>query len=382
MTDPWDTPERRALRAGVRRFVDREVRPHLDEWERAGEVPRSAHLAAAKAGLLGLTFPASVGGQGGDLLDLVVLVEELLRAGGSGGVVAALFTGGIALPHIVSAGTPEQVDLWVRPSVAGEKVCALAVTEPDGGSDVAAVRTTARRDGDHYLVNGAKTFITSGVRADFVTVAVRTGGPGHSGVSLLVVERGTAGFTVSRRLEKMGWHCSDTAELSFVDCRVPAGNLVGPEGDGFALLAQHFVTERLTLAVQAYATAARCLDLAVAWCRLRETFGQPLIARQVVRHTLTEMARRTDVARTYVRHVAQRLDDGEEAVAEVCFAKNTAVEACSYVVDQAVQLHGGLGLMRESEVERHYRDARVLGIGGGASEVLTELASRRLGFVA
>ncbi|MGZ4608867.1 MAG: acyl-CoA dehydrogenase family protein [Actinomycetes bacterium] len=382
MTDPWDTPERRALRAGVRRFVDREVRPHLDEWERAGEVPRSAHLAAAKAGLLGLTFPASVGGQGGDLLDLVVLVEELLRAGGSGGVVAALFTGGIALPHIVSAGTPEQVDLWVRPSVAGEKVCALAVTEPDGGSDVAAVRTTARRDGEHYLVNGAKTFITSGVRADFVTVAVRTGGPGHSGVSLLVVERGTAGFTVSRRLEKMGWHCSDTAELSFVDCRVPAGNLVGPEGDGFALLAQHFVTERLTLAVQAYATAARCLDLAVAWCRLRETFGQPLIARQVVRHTLTEMARRTDVARTYVRHVAQRLDDGEEAVAEVCFAKNTAVEACSYVVDQAVQLHGGLGFMRESEVERHYRDARVLGIGGGASEVLTELASRRLGFVA
>ncbi|MGZ4594766.1 MAG: acyl-CoA dehydrogenase family protein [Actinomycetes bacterium] len=382
MTDPWDTPERRALRAGVRRFVDREVRPHLDEWERAGEVPRSAHLAAAKAGLLGLTFPASVGGQGGDLLDLVVLVEELLRAGGSGGVVAALFTGGIALPHIVSAGTPEQVDLWVRPSVAGEKVCALAVTEPDGGSDVAAVRTTARRDGDHYLVNGAKTFITSGVRADFVTVVVRTGGPGHSGVSLLVVERGTAGFTVSRQLEKMGWHCSDTAELSFVDCRVPAGNLVGPEGDGFALLAQHFVTERLTLAVQAYATAARCLDLAVAWCRLRETFGQPLIARQVVRHTLTEMARRTDVARTYVRHVAQRLDDGEEAVAEVCFAKNTAVEACSYVVDQAVQLHGGLGFMRESEVERHYRDARVLGIGGGASEVLTELASRRLGFVA
>ena len=382
MTDPWDTPERRALRVGVRRFVDREVRPHLDAWERAGEVPRSAHLAAARAGLLGLTFPASVGGQGGDLLDLVVLVEELLCAGGSGGVVAALFTGGIALPHIVSAGTAEQVDRWVRPSLAGEKVCALAVTEPDGGSDVAAVRTTARRDGDHYLVNGAKTFITSGVRADFVTVALRTGGPGHSGISLLVVERGTAGFTVSRRLEKMGWHCSDTAELSFVDCRVPVGNLVGPDGDGFALLAQHFVTERLTLAVQAYATAARCLDLAVAWCRLRETFGRPLIARQVVRHTLTEMARRTDVARTYVRHVAQRLADGEEAVAEVCFAKNTAVEACSYVVDQAVQLHGGLGFMRESEVERHYRDARVLGIGGGASEVLTELASRRLGFVA
>ena len=382
MTDPFDTPERRALRAAVRRFVDREVRPHLDEWERAGEVPRSAHQAAAGAGLLGLTFPTEVGGQGGDLLDLVVLVEELLYAGGSGGVVAALFTGGIALPHLVSAGTPDQVDRWVRPSLAGEKVCALAVTEPDGGSDVAALRTTARRDGEQYVVSGAKTFITSGARADFVTVAVRTGGPGRSGVSLLVVERGSPGFTVSRRLEKMGWHCSDTAELAFLDCRVPVGNLVGTEGGGFALLAEHFVTERLTLAVQAYATAARCLDLAVAWCRLRETFGRPLIERQVVRHTLTEMARRTDVARTYVRHVAERLAAGEEAVAEVCFAKNTAVEACSYVVDHAVQLHGGLGFMRASEVERHYRDARVLGIGGGASEVLTELAARRLGFVA
>ncbi|HSR22593.1 MAG TPA: acyl-CoA dehydrogenase family protein [Candidatus Eisenbacteria bacterium] len=382
MTDPFETPERRALRATVRRFVDREVRPHLDEWERDGEVPRSAHAAAAKAGLLGLTFPTEVGGQGGDLLDLVVLVEEMLYAGASGGVLAALFTGGIALPHIVSAGTPEQVDLWVRPSLAGEKVCSLAVTEPDGGSDVAALRTTARRDGEQYVVDGAKTFITSGARADFVTVAVRTGGPGHGGVSLLVVERGTPGFTVSRRLEKMGWHCSDTAELAFTDCRVPAGNLVGAEGAGFALLAQHFVTERIMLAAQAYATAARCLDLTVGWCRLRETFGRPLISRQVVRHALTEMARRTDVARTYVRHVAARLNAGEDAIAEVCFAKNTAVEACAWVVDQAVQLHGGLGFMREAEVERHYRDARVLGIGGGASEVLTDLAARRLGYVA
>lgn len=382
MTDLFDTPERRMLRATVHRFVEREVRPHLDDWERAGEVPRSVHAAAARAGLLGLTFPTAVGGQGGDLLDLVVLVEELLYAGGSGGVVAALFTGGIALPHIVSAGTPEQVDRWVRPSLAGEKVCSLAVTEPEGGSDVAALRTTARRDGDDYVVDGAKTFITSGVRADFVTVAVRTGGPGHGGVSLLVVERGTPGFTVSRRLEKMGWHCSDTAELAFSAARVPADNLVGPEGSGFAQLARHFATERLTLAVQAYATAQRCLDLTVEWCRLRETFGRPLISRQLVRHTLAEMARRTDVARTYVRHVAMLLAAGEEAVAEVCFAKNTAVEACAYAVDQAVQLHGGLGFMREAEVERHYRDARVLAIGGGSSEVLSELAARRKGYVA
>ena len=382
MSDPFDTPERRILRASVRRFVEREVLPNLDRWERDGEVPRSAHAAAAKAGLLGLTFPTAVGGQGGDLLDLVVLVEEMLYAGGSGGVVAALFTGGIALPHLVTAGDPEQVDRWVRPSLAGEKIGALAVTEPDGGSDVAALRTVARREGAHFVVDGAKTFITSGARADFVTVAVRTGGPGHAGVSLLVVERGTPGFTVSRRLEKMGWHCSDTAELSFREARVPAANLVGPEGSGFAQLAQHFVTERLTLAVQAYATAQRCLDLTVEWCRLRQTFGRPLISRQLVRHTLAEMARRTDVARVYVRHVAARLAAGAEGVAEVCFAKNTAVEACAYAVDQAVQLHGGLGFMREAEVERHYRDARVLAIGGGSSEVLSELAARRKGYVA
>lgn len=380
MTDPFRTPECQALRETTRRFVEKEVRPFLDTWERDGELPRDLHRKAGDLGLLGVAFPESAGGGGGDGIDAMTVTEEVHYAGGSGGLVASLFTSGIALPHIVAACDAEQIDRWVRPTLAGEMIGSLAVTEPDGGSDVANVRTTAKRDGDHYIVNGAKTFITSGCRADFVTTVARTGDAGAHGLSLLVVERGTPGFTVSRKLDKMGWLCSDTAELSYVDVRVPAANLVGAEGAGFAQVATHFVTERLALAVQGYATAQRALDLTVEWCRLRETFGRPLISRQVVQHKLAEMARRVDVARTYTRSIAVRHAAGESVIAEACFAKNTAVETGEWVVNEAVQLHGGLGYMRESEVERHYRDVRILGIGGGTNEILTGLAAKVLGY--
>jgi acyl-CoA dehydrogenase len=368
------------FRASVRRFMEADVLPYLDEWERAGELPRDLHEKAGKIGLLGVGFPADVGGGGGSLLDAIAVVEEMHYAGGSGGLVASLLTCGIALPHIVAAGNHEQLERWVRPTLDGALIGALAITEPDGGSDVASLRTTARRDGDHFVVNGAKTYITSGCRADFVTTAVRTGGPGAHGISLVVIERDTPGFVVSRKLEKLGWLCSDTAELSFTDVRVPVGNLVGPEGSGFVQLAVNFVAERLTLAVQAYAGAQRALDLTVEWCRTRETFGRPLISRQTVQHTLTEMARRIDVARVYVHRVAERALEGEDVIAEVCFAKNTAVEAGQWVCDQALQLHGGLGYMREAEVERQYRDQKILAIGGGTTEILTSLAAKRLGF--
>jgi acyl-CoA dehydrogenase len=366
--EPFDTPERRALRELTRRFVEREVLPRLDAWERAGAVPRELHLAAGQAGLLG------VGLTEGDLVDSTVVTEEVLLAGASSGLIAALFTLGIAVPHMLSAGDPEQVRRYVLPAVRGEKIGALAVTEPDGGSDVAAIRTRAVRNGDGYLVNGAKTYITSGARADFVTTAVRTG----EGVSLLVVDTDTPGFTVTRTLEKMGWHCSDTAELSYVDVRVPAANLIGAENEGFAALMTHFAAERLSLAVQAYATAQRCLDLTLRWCRERSTFGRPLASRQAIRHRLAEMARITDVARTYVRHVVLRVAAGERVVTEVAMAKNTAVGACDFVVDQAVQLHGGFGYLRGAEVERHYRDARILGIGGGTTEIMNEIIARQL----
>ncbi|MGY4100174.1 acyl-CoA dehydrogenase family protein [Nocardia sp. R16R-3T] len=392
---PWNTPERRELRATVRGFAEREVLPYLDAWERDGEIPRELHKKAGALGLLGIQFPESAGGCGGNGIDAMIVCEEMHRAGCSGGLFASLFTCGIAVPHIIASGNDDLIERFARPTLAGEKIGSLAITEPDGGSDVGHLTTTARRDGDHYIVDGAKTYITSGVRADFVVTAVRTGGPGSGGISLLVVEKGTPGFTVSRKLDKMGWWASDTAELSYVDARVPVENLVGPENSGFYQIAGAFVSERIGLAVQAYSQAQRCLDLSLDWVRNRETFGRPLISRQAVQNTVTEMARRIDVARVYTRNAVQHWEtvadavggvsgyraEGEtDLIAEVCFAKNTAVAASEWVVNQAVQLFGGLGYMRESEVERQYRDIRILGIGGGTTEILTGLAAKRLGY--
>ncbi len=373
--------ERRALKESAAEFVRREVAPHLDDWEAAGEVPRALHAKAAQQGLLGIAFPEEVGGQGGDLLDTIAAMEGCFEAGASSGLMAALFTGGIALPHIAASGNRDLIDRFVRPTLAGELIGSLAITEPGGGSDVAGIRTTARRDGDEYVVDGGKTFITSGVRADFVTTAVRTGGPGHAGVSLLVIEKGTPGLTVDRALGTMGWHCSDTAELGFAGCRVPVANLVGEEHTGFRQIAEQFVVERIALAVHAYGIAARSLDLTLAHVRQRETFGRPLVTNQVVRHTLVEMRRHVEVARTYTHEVARRHVAGEDVVAEACLAKQTAVECSTYVCDKAVQLHGGTGYLTGTEVERHYRDARILPIGGGATEVLTDLTARLMGYV-
>ena len=372
--------EREALRETVREFTRREVTPYLQEWEDAGEVPRDLHRKAAKQGLLGVSFPVEVGGEGGDLLDSIAVMEGMFEEGASSGLMAALFTSGIALPHIAATRDADLVDRFVRPTLAGELIGSLAVTEPGGGSDVAGIRTTARRDGDEYVVDGTKTFITSGVRADFVTTAVRTGGPGHGGISLLVVEKGTPGFTVDRSLAKLGWLCSDTAELGFSSVRAHAHNLVGAENSGFAQIAEQFVVERIALAVHGYAVAARSLALTASYCRERETFGKPLLANQVVRHRLVEMRRQVEVSRAYVHEVARRHVAGENVVAEACLAKQTAVECAAYVCDQAVQLHGGTGYLHGTEVERHYRDARILPIGGGPTEVLTDLAARLMGY--
>ncbi|HVA60600.1 MAG TPA: acyl-CoA dehydrogenase family protein [Mycobacteriales bacterium] len=378
--DPWHIPERDALRGLTRSFTEREIVPFLAEWEKVGEVPRSLHIAAAEAGLLGLGFPEAVGGSGGDQIDVAVMTEAMIGSGASTGLIAALFTHGIAVPHIVSNGDPHLIDRYVRPTLAGEMVGALAVTEPDGGSDVAAVRTRAERHGDSYRVNGAKTFITSGARADFVTTVVRTGGAGHAGLSLLVVDTDRPGFQVVRRLEKMGWRCSDTAELGYVDVSVPAGNRIGEPGSGFVQVARQFVGERLALATQAHATAQRCVDLTVGWARERQVFGGALIRKQAVRHRLVDMARRTAAAATYTRWVLERHVEGAASFVEAAMAKNTAVEACDFVVASAVQLHGGAGYMADMEVERHYRDAKILGIGGGATEVMNDLIAKGLGW--
>jgi acyl-CoA dehydrogenase len=390
--DPFQTPERRALRALVTEFTTREIAPHLPDWEREGQLPRELHRRAADAGILGIGFPEEVGGSGGDLVDVVVMTEALLEAGGSGGIISGLFSHGIALPHVVdeaerrrqrgdTAGADDLVERIIAPVLRGEAIASLAVTEPDGGSDVAHLRTRAARVDAGWEVSGAKVYITSGVRADVVVAAVRTGTPEEAaaGISLVLLDPRAQGYAAPRALEKMGWWCSDTAELSFDRVPVPDSDVLG-EGIGFASLARHFVSERISIAVTAYSTAQRALDLTVAWARQRETFGRPLVSRQVVRHTLVEMARQIDVARVYTRDVARRYAAGEDVILPAVQAKKTAVEACDYVVDRAVQLHGGMGYMRESEVERHYRDARVLGIGGGATEVMDDLAARLLGF--
>jgi len=391
----WHTPEREQLRKTVRAFAEREVIPHVDEWERSGDLPRELHRKAGDAGLLGAGLPEAVGGGGGDGADSVIICEEMHYAGSPGGVFASLFTCGIAVPHMIASGDQRLIDTYVRPTLRGDKIGSLAITEPGGGSDVGHLITRAVPDGSgngDFIINGAKTYITSGVRADYVVTAARTGGPGAAGVSLIVVDKGTPGFEVSRKLDKMGWRSSDTAELSYTDVRVPAANLIGGENTGFVQIAGAFVSERVGLAAQAYSSAQRCLDLTVEWCRNRETFGKPLISRQQVQNTLAEMARRVDVARVYTHHLVERqLSAGaapaatsdtvtNSLITEVCFAKNTAVEAGEWVANQAVQLFGGMGYMTESEVERQYRDMRILGIGGGTTEILTILAAKTLGF--
>ena len=378
----WGSAEEQALYESTAAFTRAKVLPNAQQWEDDGRLPRELHKEAAQLGLLGISFAEDVGGSGGGPREAVTVNEALHATGAPGGVYASLFTCGIALPHLAKWGTKQQIDDYVRPTLSGEKIGSLAITEPGGGSDVGHLRTSARRVGDDYLINGAKTYITSAVRADFYVVAVRTGDserPGAAGVSLVVVDRDTPGLTVNGPLKKLGWHCSDTGELNFENVRVPVSNVVGEEHSGFEKIAYGFVPERLALAVAGYSHAQRCLDLTVEWCRNRETFGQALIKRQGVQNTLSEMARRIDITRTYCRHVADLYVAGHDAIAEVCFAKNTAVDTAEWVAHQAVQLHGGLGYMGESEVSRHYRDVRLLGIGGGTTEILTTLAAKRLG---
>ncbi len=375
----WDTDEQKALRQLAADFTRKEIVPHLDEWERTGEIPRELHRKAADAGLLGASVAEEHGGSGGNPLDMLAILEEIILAGGSSGLISALFSHGIATPHIIASGNQDLIDRFARPALEGRMVASLAITEPSGGSDVANIRTTARREGDEYVINGAKLYITSGTRADFVTTAVRTGDAGAGGISLIVVPTDTPGFTVSRKLDKMGWQCSDTAELFYDDVRVPVSNLIGAENTAFAQIAQQFQGERLSLAFQAVATAQRCFDLTVEWVKSRETMGRPLSKRQVVRHRLAELATEITAAKTFCRSVAERWVNGEGMLLETSMAKNNAVKACDHAVMEAVQLAGGIGLMRESEVERHFRDARVLGIGGGTNEIMNEIISKLLG---
>ncbi|MDR3416804.1 MAG: acyl-CoA dehydrogenase family protein [Nevskia sp.] len=376
---PFYTEDHENFRAQVRRFVDREIAHHIEQWEAAGELPRELHRKAAEAGVLGVGFPETCGGiEVPDGFYGIVVTEELARAG-SGGLLASLMSHGIASPPIVNVGTPEQKERFVAPVLAGDKIAALAITEPSGGSDVANIRTTARREGDHYVVNGSKTFITSGMRADLLTVAVRTGDAGLGGVSLLVIEAGTPGFTRSK-LEKMGWWCSDTATLYFDECRVPVVNRIGAENAGFMAIMLNFNNERIMLAAQAWAFAKLCYEEALAYARERQTFGKPLITRQVIRHKLVDMKTQIDAVKAQLDLLCWRVSKRQMPVAEVCMLKNLATRTLEDVAGEAVQILGGAGYLRGAKVERVFRETKVLSIGGGATEIMKDLAARQLGY--
>lgn len=376
---PFYNDDHEEFRTQVRRFTEREIVPHVEAWEAAEQIPRELHRKAAEAGLLQIGFPERAGGvEVPDLFYLIVLTEELARAG-SGGVIASLMSHGIATPPICHAGTPEQLARFAAPVLAGERIAALAITEPSGGSDVASIKTRAVREGEHYVVNGAKTFITSGMRADYVTCAVRTGGDGMGGISLLVIEAGTPGFTRTP-LQKMGWWASDTATLYFQDCRVPVANRIGAENLGFMAIMMNFNQERIMLAAQAWAFAQVCYLESLAYARERQTFGKALIRNQVIRHKLADMKMRLDAVKAHLDVLAWRVSQKQMPVAEVCLLKNHACTALEWIASEAMQIFGGAGYLRGSKVERIYRETKVLTIGGGSMEIMKDLAGKQMGY--
>lgn len=380
---------REALADAITRFARSEIAPNATAWDEAGEFPRQLYRRAGELGFLGIGYPEELGGTPASLALKLPVWVALARHGASGGVLASLFSHNIGLPPVIAHGSPALQREVVPAVLRGEKISALAITEPGGGSDVAQLRTTARRDGDHYVVDGEKTFITSGMRADWFTVAVRTdpASKGAGGISMLLVP-GDAPGVRRTKLAKMGWHCSDTAQLHFGGVRVPAHHLLGSEGAGFRIIMGNFNGERFGLAAAALGFAQACLDEALAWARQRKTFGAALVEHQVLRHKLVDMQMRISSTEAWLEQVAAQGDalaaqgraDAPEWVAQVCLLKNHATQTMQFCADAAVQILGGMGYMRGTVSERIYREVKVMMIGGGAEEIMKELAARQLGW--
>jgi acyl-CoA dehydrogenase len=360
------------VRQSVKAFVDQEILPNIEDWEEACEFPRALYRKAADVGILGTGYPEAYGGIPGDIFFRIAVSEELMRSG-SGGLAAGIGSFHIALPPILTIGTEEQKQRFITPVLAGEKIAALAITEPEGGSDVANLQTTAVRDGEYYRVNGSKTFITSGCRADQITCAVRTGKPGAHGISLLVIESDTPGYSVSEKLKKTGWWASDTAQIFFDDCLVPVGNLIGDENMGFYGIMENFQGERLALAIMANMTSQMAFEACLEYVKKREAFKRKLKDFQVTRHKLVDMATRLEVSREFTYRIAAKIDAGHNQVKEISMAKNFACEVSDKITYEAVQIFGGYGYMRGYLVERLFRDNRILSIGGGTTEIMKEI---------
>ena len=373
--------EHEELRETIERFVRAEIVPHVEEWEEAREFPRELYERCGELGFLGLKYPEELGGQGGDYVHDAVWAEELAHAGAGGGVGAGLGAHtGIATPPIFRFGTAEQHQRFLVPAIKGEKICALGITEPGAGSDVASIRTSARRVDGGYVVNGAKTFITNGVRADYLVCAVKTSEEGgHHGISFLVLERDMPGYEVSRKLEKMGWHSSDTGELSFTDVEVPAENLLGEENGGFYLIMANFQWERLLMALGAVGAMQKLFEVTLEYAKERQAFGRPIGRFQAIRHKFAEMSVTIEAARAMTYNALRLFSEGEDAIGEVTKAKLFSQRAAVDLADECMQIHGGYGYMREYGIERAVRDLRLGPIGGGTDEVMKEILGKTLG---
>ncbi len=378
-SSPFYTDEHQAFREVVRQFTEKEITPNVHQWDLDGELPLELYRKAAALELFGDGIEAEYGGHGQrDAILRMAMMEELSMAG-SGGVIASLLANYIGLSPVSKFGSHEIKSRVITPCMAGEAISALAITEPSGGSDVANLRTTAKRDGDHFVINGEKTFITSGMRAHFITVAARTGGPGPAGLSLIVVDGDNPGLSRTK-LDKMGWLSSDTATLYFSDCRVPVENLLGEEGAGFSMIVNNFNPERIDMAAQSLAFSRVCFNEALAYARERETFKKRLVEHQVIRHKLVEMDRKINAGKAWCELLAWRLNQGDDPVAEIAELKVAATTTFEFCAREAAQILGGASYLRGDTVERLYREVRVQAIGGGSEEIMRDLASRQLGF--
>ena len=376
MENIYLTPEHETLREQVARFLAREVEPFAEQWERDGCVPREVLRKMGEAGFLGLMYSARHGGAEADALTNLVFAEALSQSTYGGFIITVLVHTDMASPHLHHAGNAAQQARYMPGVTAGRTITAVAITEPGAGSDVAGLKTTARRDGDEWVLNGSKLFITNGVHADLYFVAARTGTARHA-ISMFIVEKGTPDFTVGRSLEKTGWLSSDTAELVFEDCRIPAANLLGEQDKGFYSVMKNFQTERIALAAMAVGHCMRALELTLEYVRDRRAFGATLFDKQVVRQRLAMLDAKTRAARQYLYHCAWRVTQGHDVVQDVSLLKSLTGELVNEVVQACQQFHGGMGYMRGTPIERLWRDARILAIGGGATEVMLDEAAKR-----
>jgi acyl-CoA dehydrogenase len=375
-----------ALTGTVKRFTLERIAPHVSAWDEAGEFPRELYREAAQLGLLGLGYDESLGGTPAPYALRNVIATTMARYSGSGGLLASLYSLNIGMPPVARHGSAALQQEVIPPVLRGEKIAALAITEPGGGSDVAALRTTARREGDEWVIDGEKVFITSGMRADWITMAVRTGeagSKGSGGISMVLVPGDAKGLSRTK-LDKMGWWCSDTAHLRMDGVRVPARNLLGEEGAGFRIIMTNFNGERLAMSAMALGFAQACFDEALDWARQRKAFGSALVEKQVIRHKLVDMRMRIESTQAWLDAVTALADEGKlesdpQCVAQVCMLKNHATQAMQFCADQAVQILGGMGYMRGTKCERIYREVKVMMIGGGAEEIMKDLAARQLG---